>query len=426
MSITAMSGRCSRDGVHQCRRVAGRGADLDAGLGEQPRQALAQQRGVVGDHDAHGRTASTSVPPARARRTASDPRSAVTRSASPQGRIRARRRRRRRGRRPRIAQLRRSRPRLRSRPRRLRACLTTLAIASGDHEPGRAPRSGRGTARVDYSRSSRSGIRPARSIDRRQQAAHRRARPVAGRRPGRAAPGRCCRGRRPHGPGVAGQDGRGRREPGGLELERDRGSRCWAPSWRSRSIRLPLVEVGGREPGPRLGHRLDLPGQLGAQRHVVDLGAAAAATASTTSASLRYEVVLDPRHQLVVPAYVDVLRRPASPRVLRGDPAPPAAGYTTRAPPPSAAATSWSRSRAGSARPMRTVSTASKRVRFTRRPTARRPQTYDARATTTRPASPRWSPCELSSIGVLPLIGTSTHHEDSDDRRRTMAYAAAR
>ena len=46
--------------------VGGPGHDVDPRLGEQVGQAVAQQPGVVGDHDPHGSTASTVVPVAAA------------------------------------------------------------------------------------------------------------------------------------------------------------------------------------------------------------------------------------------------------------------------------------------------------------------------------------------------------------------------
>ena len=51
-------------GGDQRRRVRGLGHDVVPGVDEQAGQALAEQRGVLTDHDAHGSTASTTVPSA--------------------------------------------------------------------------------------------------------------------------------------------------------------------------------------------------------------------------------------------------------------------------------------------------------------------------------------------------------------------------
>ena len=62
MSTMATSGACAATASASPAASASGRADLDAGLGEQPGQAFAQQRGVVGDHDTHGSSASTTVP----------------------------------------------------------------------------------------------------------------------------------------------------------------------------------------------------------------------------------------------------------------------------------------------------------------------------------------------------------------------------
>ena len=56
---------------------------LEAGLVEQPHEPLAQQDAVLGDHDPHGISALTRVPPPRGLQTRSRPSSASTRSARP-------------------------------------------------------------------------------------------------------------------------------------------------------------------------------------------------------------------------------------------------------------------------------------------------------------------------------------------------------
>src|SRR5699024_7290131 len=68
---------------HQFGAGGGRGDHLVSGIGQHQAQALAKQRGVVGDHDAHGITASTRVPPPRGERTVRCPSREATRSASP-------------------------------------------------------------------------------------------------------------------------------------------------------------------------------------------------------------------------------------------------------------------------------------------------------------------------------------------------------
>src|SRR5204862_7105987 len=57
--------------------------DLDALAAHERRDALAQQPAVVGDHDAHGSSAVTTVPACGGLRIRSVPSSAATRSASP-------------------------------------------------------------------------------------------------------------------------------------------------------------------------------------------------------------------------------------------------------------------------------------------------------------------------------------------------------
>src|SRR4051812_36576839 len=57
--------------------------DFDALAAHERRDALAQQRAVIRDHDAHGSSAVTTVPAPRGLRMRSVPSSAATRSASP-------------------------------------------------------------------------------------------------------------------------------------------------------------------------------------------------------------------------------------------------------------------------------------------------------------------------------------------------------
>ena len=83
MSTTATSGSARSHRSPEPVGVADRRDDLEARVREHPREALAEQRGVVGDHDAHGISA---VDARAAAGRAVDPRrpsSAATRSARP-------------------------------------------------------------------------------------------------------------------------------------------------------------------------------------------------------------------------------------------------------------------------------------------------------------------------------------------------------
>ena len=63
--------------------VADAADDLVAGVLEQPREPLAQQHRVLGDHDAHGSSTAIRVPTPAGLSTASVPPWAATRSAIP-------------------------------------------------------------------------------------------------------------------------------------------------------------------------------------------------------------------------------------------------------------------------------------------------------------------------------------------------------
>ena len=63
--------------------VAGAADDLVAGVLEQPGEPLAQQHGVLGDHDAHGSSTATRVPAPGGLSIASVPPWAATRSRIP-------------------------------------------------------------------------------------------------------------------------------------------------------------------------------------------------------------------------------------------------------------------------------------------------------------------------------------------------------
>ena len=76
-------GRVLADRAAQAVGVVDGGDDLVAGVLEQPPQALAQERLVLGDHDAHGSSATTAVPSPRGLETLTLPPSAATRSVMP-------------------------------------------------------------------------------------------------------------------------------------------------------------------------------------------------------------------------------------------------------------------------------------------------------------------------------------------------------
>ncbi len=83
MSMIATSGCVRGDGRLQRRPVGDGTGDLDAGLDQQPDQPLAQQHRIVGDHDAHGSSAITTVPRPPFGRTVSVPPATSARSAMP-------------------------------------------------------------------------------------------------------------------------------------------------------------------------------------------------------------------------------------------------------------------------------------------------------------------------------------------------------
>ena len=83
MSTTATSGRRSSDRGYELVCGADLREHLHAGFGEDAREPLAKQRGVVGEHYAHGIAARTCVPPPTGLSTEKSPSSAWTRSTRP-------------------------------------------------------------------------------------------------------------------------------------------------------------------------------------------------------------------------------------------------------------------------------------------------------------------------------------------------------
>ena len=83
MSTIATSGRCASTSASSSSPSAARPDDVEARLGEQPREPLAQEHRVVGEDHSHGISACTTVPRPGGLSTSSRPPSASTRSASP-------------------------------------------------------------------------------------------------------------------------------------------------------------------------------------------------------------------------------------------------------------------------------------------------------------------------------------------------------
>ena len=83
MSAIARSGSCARDGLLERLGVPHGGGHLVAGVAQQQHEPLAEQRGVLADHDPHGSTTSIRVPAPGALSSAIRPPWAATRSASP-------------------------------------------------------------------------------------------------------------------------------------------------------------------------------------------------------------------------------------------------------------------------------------------------------------------------------------------------------
>ena len=62
-STTQTSGRCSSTAARNASASADGGDHVEARVAQQAREAVAQQREVLGDHDAHGSSARTMVGP---------------------------------------------------------------------------------------------------------------------------------------------------------------------------------------------------------------------------------------------------------------------------------------------------------------------------------------------------------------------------
>ena len=82
-STIARSGLQFVDDAQQVGRIGHAGDHVVPGVGEDALDARPQQRGVLGDHDAHGSTAVTMVGPVAGLDTVKVPRAARTRSSSP-------------------------------------------------------------------------------------------------------------------------------------------------------------------------------------------------------------------------------------------------------------------------------------------------------------------------------------------------------
>ena len=76
-------GTLAEHGVHERVAVPDRRDDLDLVVAQEAGQAVAQQREILGDHGAHGSTASITVGPPSGLAIRSEPSSASTRCRSP-------------------------------------------------------------------------------------------------------------------------------------------------------------------------------------------------------------------------------------------------------------------------------------------------------------------------------------------------------
>ena len=83
MSTIATSGARSRTIARRSSAVSQRADHFESVVGEETLEALAQEHAVFGDHDPHGISALTRVPPPSGVQIRSRPPSASTRSASP-------------------------------------------------------------------------------------------------------------------------------------------------------------------------------------------------------------------------------------------------------------------------------------------------------------------------------------------------------
>ena len=83
MSTIARSGSCASTAASSESKSPASAADLDAGGLQHARDPFAQQQRVLADHDPHGITPRTRVPPPGGLSTTSVPSSAASRSAIP-------------------------------------------------------------------------------------------------------------------------------------------------------------------------------------------------------------------------------------------------------------------------------------------------------------------------------------------------------
>ena len=83
MSTIARSGSLAQDRVDERVGVGDLGDDVEVVVAEQPGEPVAQEREVLGDHDAHGSSARIVVGPPAGLCTVSVPSSASTRRRSP-------------------------------------------------------------------------------------------------------------------------------------------------------------------------------------------------------------------------------------------------------------------------------------------------------------------------------------------------------
>ena len=418
MSTMATSGRCSSTASIEGAGIADRGHDLDSRLDEQPGQSLAQQGGVVRDHYPHGSTASRRVPPSAPGPTESRPPSAATRSDSPCSPLP-------RGSTPptpwsRDDQVQRAGVGVRSDLDLADAgVLDGVRDALGDHEPGGALqlRSEPLVDDVEAHPHAGSGWPGPRS-----QRADRRPASAAGWRP-------LARSRSSW--TVAPNDSTARsislRSTSGVSLTRADWSwsamarmRCWAPSWRSRSIRRrscrcavasrarDSVTCSTCRASSRAARRCRSPRQP-------RWATASTTPRSVTAGSKTTLAAAEARRTTSTELVVGSAARPSAVTQASGGAEQRLGPTGHRAP----RRMSASRSVSPAARPCSTRRTASKRRRLKRRSTADLAQTYAGRAIPA-PASVASTvgSCEVERDRDAPRDDHDDHRERGDHRTR--------